>query len=51
MVKYATEAMIKIVNENESKERTRILDEVGQRRDACSYLSTLRLLLTFPMIS
>ena len=37
MVKYATEAMIKIVNENESKERTRILDEVGQRRDACSH--------------
>ena len=37
MVKKATEAMIKIVNENESKERTRILDEIGQRRDACSH--------------
>ena len=37
MVKHATEAMIKIVNEKESKERTRILDEIGQRRDACSH--------------
>jgi hypothetical protein len=37
MVKNATAAMIKIVNENESKERTRILDEIGQRRDACSH--------------
>jgi hypothetical protein len=36
-VKNATAAMIKIVNENESKERTRILDEIGQRRDACSH--------------
>ena len=37
MVKNATEAMIKVLNENESKERTRILDEIGQRRDACSH--------------
>ena len=37
MVKKATEAMIKIVNENESKERTRLLAEIGQRRDACSH--------------
>jgi hypothetical protein len=37
MVKNATEAMIKIVNANESKERTRILGEIGQRRDACSH--------------
>ena len=37
MVKNATAAMIKIVNENESKERTRILGEIGQRRDACSH--------------
>ena len=37
MVKNATEAMIKIVNANESKERTRIRDEIGQRRDACSH--------------
>ena len=37
VVKYATAAMINIVNENESKERTRILDEIGQRRDACSH--------------
>jgi hypothetical protein len=37
MVKNATAAMINIVNENESKERTRILDEIGQRRDACSH--------------
>ena len=37
MVKNSTEAMIKIVNENESKESTRILDEIGQRRDACSH--------------
>jgi hypothetical protein len=37
MVKNATEAMIKIVNEKESKERTRIRDEIGQRRDACSH--------------
>jgi YbbR domain-containing protein len=35
MVKNATEAMIKIVNEKESKERGRILDKIGQRRDAC----------------
>ena len=37
MVKNATAAMINIVNDNESKERTRILDEIGQRRDACSH--------------
>jgi hypothetical protein len=37
MVKNATAAMIKIVNENESKERTRILGEIGQRRDAGSH--------------
>ena len=37
MVKNATEAMIKIVNANEYKERTRILDDIGQRRDACSH--------------
>ena len=37
MVNNATEAMIKIVNENESKERARILDEIGQCRDACSH--------------
>jgi hypothetical protein len=37
MVKNATEVMIKIVNANESKERTRILDKIGQRRDACSH--------------
>ena len=37
MVNNATEAMINIVNENESKERTRILGEIGQRRDACSH--------------
>ena len=37
MVKNATEAMINIANENESKERTRILGEIGQRRDACSH--------------
>jgi hypothetical protein len=37
MVKNTTEAMINIVNENESKERTRILGEIGQRRDACSH--------------
>ena len=37
MVKNATEAMIKIVNEKEFNERTHILDEIGQRRDACSY--------------
>ena len=37
MVKNATEAMIKIVNENEYKEKTRILDEIGQCRDACSH--------------
>jgi hypothetical protein len=29
--------MIKIVNENESKERKRIFGEIGQRRDACSH--------------
>ena len=29
--------MIKIINENESKERKRISGEIGQRRDACSY--------------
>jgi archaellum biogenesis ATPase FlaH len=37
MVKNATEAMIKIVNEKEYKEKTRILDEIGQCRDACSH--------------
>ena len=37
MVKNATEAMIKIVNEKESKESKRILDDIGQRRDACSH--------------
>ena len=37
MVRKATEAMIKVVNENESKERGRILNEIGQRRDACSF--------------
>jgi hypothetical protein len=37
MVINATAVMIKIVNENESKERTRILDDIGQRRDACSH--------------
>ena len=37
MVKKATEAMIKIVNEKESKESKRILDDIGQRRDACSH--------------
>jgi hypothetical protein len=37
MVNNATEAMIKIVNEKESKDRKRILDEIGQRRDACSH--------------
>jgi hypothetical protein len=37
MVKNATAEMIKIVNENESKERTRILGEIGPRRDACSH--------------
>jgi hypothetical protein len=38
MVKNATAAMIKFVKEDESKERTRILGEIGQRRDACSPL-------------
>ena len=37
MVKNATEAKVNIVNDNESKERTRILDDIGQRRDACSH--------------
>jgi hypothetical protein len=37
MVKNATEAMVNIVNDNESKVKTRILGEIGQRRDACSY--------------
>ena len=37
MAKNATEAMIKIVNEKESKERGHILDKIGQCRDACSY--------------
>ena len=37
MVKNATESMIKIVNANKSKERIRILQEIGQRRDACSH--------------
>ena len=41
MVKNTTEAMINIVNENESKERTRILGEIGQRRDACSHDSVI----------
>ena len=37
MVKNATEAKVNIVNDIESKERTRILGEIGQRRDACSH--------------
>jgi hypothetical protein len=37
MVKNATEAKVNIVNDNESKERTRLLAEIGQRRDACSH--------------
>ena len=37
MVNNATEVMIKIVNENESKERKCILGDIGQRRDACSH--------------
>jgi hypothetical protein len=41
MVKNTTEAMINIVNENESKERTRILGEIGQRRDVCSHDSVI----------
>ena len=37
MVKNATEAMLNVANENESKERTRIIDDIGQRIDACSH--------------
>ena len=35
--KNATETKVNIVNDNESKERTRILGEIGQRRDAGSH--------------
>ena len=41
MVKKTTEAMIKLVNENESKEKTRILVDIGQLRDACSHDSVI----------